>query len=720
MLQTLAYFRKGAFRIAMKTKLGSSLVVLIVFFVPFMLLGQSGGTILGTVTDSSGGVVPNASVVIKNVATGAVRSVKSDAQGYYSAPNLNPAEYEVRITVAGFETTVLKGITLTVGGEATANAQMKVGNIDVKLEVTGAATAVELTNSVLSHVVDANTIRELPLNGRDWTQLAVLQPGVSIVKSQNTGDTLRVQRGLGVQLTISGGRPSENNYRLNSITINDYANTAPGSSLGVNLGVDAIQEFSVLTSTYAAEYGRTSGGVVNAITRSGTNAFHGSAYEFLRNSALDARNFFDRTASPLPFKRNQFGGSVGGPVVKNKTFFFFDYEGYRERLALTINSLVPSDAARQGTIVTAGKATQVSIDPKAAPFLALYPRANAGGTADPNVSRFAIAGNRSSDENFYTFRADQRFSDKDSLNGVFLHDRGVVSGPDEFNNKPNVIPSRRFIATMEESHVFSPSLLNSFRLGVSRTEATFGYYDTAYNPLLVNRALGFLPGENIGVLTIGGLTTFTGGLGRQAGSLFFYTSYQLYNDTFWTHGKHSVKFGVGIENIRNNSDSADSANGTFTFSSFADFLGNKPATLAALIPGSDTIRGIRQTVFAGYVQDDWRIRKNFTLNIGVRYEMVTQAKEDYNRLASLKNLTDSTPTVGPLFNHNPSTRNFAPRVGFSWDPFGTGKTSIRAGAGIFDVLLLPYVLVNEAARTAPFYLGGTASNPQGRKEGSEA
>jgi hypothetical protein len=695
----------------MTTKSISCLALLVVLFVPPILLGQSGGTILGSVTDPSGSVVPDAKVLIKSIATSATRSVSTDERGFYSAPNLNPAEYEISVAAQGFNTEVLTGLVLTVGGELTVNAQLKVGNIDVKLEVTGAAAAVELTSSTLSHVVGANTIRELPLNGRDWTQLAVLQPGVAVVKSQNSGDTLRVQRGQGVQLTISGGRPSENNYRLNSITINDYANTAPGSSLGVNLGVDAIQEFSVLTSTYAAEYGRTSGGVVNAVTRSGTNTIHGSSYEFLRNSALDARNFFDRTTSPPPFKRNQFGGSIGGPVIKDKTFFFFDYEGFRESLGTTITSLVPSVNAHQGIIVTGGNTAQVAIDPKVAPFLALYPVPNAGGTADPNVGRFAIAGQRVSNENFYTTRIDHRFSEKDNLNGMFLHDVGLVTSPDEFNNKPNVLPSTRYVATMEESHAFSPSLLNSFRLGLSRTEASYGYYTTTYNPLLTNTSLGFLPGQNIGILTIGGLTTFTGGVGRQSGSLFFYTSYQLYDDVYWTRGIHSIKFGFGTENIRYNSDSADSANGTFTFSSFSDFLQNKPATLAALIPGSDTIRGIRQTVFAGYIQDDMRLRKNLTVNLGVRYEMVTDAKEDYGRLASLKNLTDPAPTLGPLFNNNPSVKNFAPRVGFSWDPFGTGKTSIRSGFGIFDVLLLPYILVNEAARTAPFYLGGTAANP---------
>ena len=687
-----------------------SSLVLLALLAPALFAQGAGGTILGTITDSSGAVVVNAEVVIRNVATGAVRTMKTNEQGFFSAPDLNPGGYEMHVTAQGFDTEVLPGLILTVGAELTVNPRLRVGNISEKVEVTGAAAAVELTTSMLSHVVDEHTITELPLNGRDWTQLATLQPGVAVVKSQNTGDTLRVQRGQGVQMTISGGRPAENNYRVNGISINDYANTAPGSSLGVNLGVDAIQEFSVLTSTFSSEYGRTAGGVVNAVTRSGANAVHGAGYYFHRNSALDARNFFDRTSSPPPFRRHQFGGSAGGPIKRDKTFWFVDYEGFRESLGITTTSKVPSPAARNGTLVSKGVTSQVQIDGAVKPYLAIYPLPNAGLTSDPNVGLFAIAGQRVSHENFVTTRMDHRFSERDSLNGVFLYDNGLVNNPDEFNNKPQLEPSRRYLATLEESHVFDSSHINSFRLGMSRSDASYGYYTTTYNPLLKDPSLGFIPGHNIGILRVTGLSDFTGGVGRGSGSIFNYTSYQLFDDFYWTHGIHSIKMGFNAEDIRYNADSADSSEGDLRFNSISDFLTNKPFTILALLPGSDTIRGIRQAVIGGYFQDDIRWRKNLTINLGVRYEMVTNPKENHGRLASLKNLTDPTATVGPLFNNNPTLRNFEPRVGFSWDPFGDGKTSIRSGFGIFDILPLPYVLVNEAARSTPFYLGGQGVN----------
>src|ERR1700751_2256029 len=312
----------------------------------------AGATILGTVSDPAGAVIANAEVKIQDAGTGQIRTATTNSAGFYTAPNLVPGNYELRVSAPGFSSGVAN-VILTVGAQQTVNVTLKVGQATSTVEVTDAVSGVELATPSLGNDVDGTTVRELPLNGRDWSQLAPLQPGVDGVRNQSSiggvgsADVVRGARGFGNQLSVSGTRPTQNNYRLDGISFNDYTNGAPGGVLGSLSGVDAIQEFSVLTTNYSAEYGKTSGGVINAITRSGTNQFHGEAYEFLRNSALDARNFFDDpTAGKAPFKRNQFGGSVGGPIVKNKTFFFADYEGIRQAKGISNVDNVPSIAAR--------------------------------------------------------------------------------------------------------------------------------------------------------------------------------------------------------------------------------------------------------------------------------------------------------------------------------------------------------------------------------------
>jgi Carboxypeptidase regulatory-like domain/TonB-dependent Receptor Plug Domain len=301
-----------------------------VAFSPLTLIPVSGqvvgATLSGTISDQSGAVIPGGRVTIKNVATGVSRDVSADSAGFYTAPNLLPGSYEVTISSPGFATEVRSGITLTVGAQQVLNLSMRVGQVTEKIQITGEAPAVQLASSSLSAVVGASTVVELPLNGRSWTDLARLQPGVAAVETQVAfGDSGRGNRGFGAQLSISGGRPTQNNYRLDGISINDYANGGPGSVLGGNLGVDAIQEFSVVTSNYSADYGKTSGGVVNAISRSGTNQLHGSAYFFLRDEDFDARRFFDTTRPS--FHQNQYGASAGGPIKKDRTFVFGDFEG---------------------------------------------------------------------------------------------------------------------------------------------------------------------------------------------------------------------------------------------------------------------------------------------------------------------------------------------------------------------------------------------------------
>src|SRR5271165_4678418 len=313
---------------------------------------EAGGTILGAVTDPTGAAVGNANVTIKNTATGIERSMATNGEGLFVAPNLVPGSYQVRLEASGFSSVVENDVVLTVGESRQLNIVLKVGQASEEVAVVGSEISdVQLVSSAVGNVVDSHTVVELPLNGRDWTSLTLLEPGVAQVRTQKALGVSndRPNRGLGIDETISGNRPQGNDYRLDGVTINDYSSGAPGSITGAVLGVDAVQEFSVVTSNAPAEYGRTSGGAVNAASRSGTNSFHGSAYEFLRNSALDARNFFDKANIP-PFKRNQFGGSAGGPIFKDHTFFFADYEGIRQAKGITNVDTVPSLDARNGIL----------------------------------------------------------------------------------------------------------------------------------------------------------------------------------------------------------------------------------------------------------------------------------------------------------------------------------------------------------------------------------
>src|SRR6202521_1989131 len=305
-----------------------------------------GATLVGTITDESHGAIPKATVSIANVATGVTTTVTTNADGIFSAPNLLPGNYQATVSADGFQKTVQNGIVLTVGAQQVLNITMKVGSVSQSVEVTTEAPDVQLASSTINGVVSSNTIVELPLNGRSWTDLATLEPGVSSIRDMvSVTKPDRLGRGLGNEISISGGRAQQNNYLVNGISINDYSGQAPGSFLGQNLGADAVQEFTVLTTNFSTEYGRSSGGVLSAITRSGTNQFHGSAYEFLRNSAFDARNFFDGPTVP-PFRRNQFGVSGGGPIRKDNTFIFADYEGLRQTLGTSIPQQVPSAAVR--------------------------------------------------------------------------------------------------------------------------------------------------------------------------------------------------------------------------------------------------------------------------------------------------------------------------------------------------------------------------------------
>jgi len=686
-------------------KMRDSFLVLVAFNVLLFMPGPvypqvAGGTISGTVTDASGAVIPNTQISIKNVATGLTRAVTADTAGFYTAPNLLPGSYEVTATAPGFATEVETGMTLTVGAQQVLNLSMHVGQVTQRVEVTGAAPTVQLASSTISAVVDSTTVRELPLNGRSWTDLAALQPGVAPVETHVQGDNLR---GYGDEVSISGGRPQQNNYRLDGVSVNDFANGGPGSVLGGNLGVDAIQEFSVLTSNYSAEYGKTSGGVVNAITRSGTNQFHGSVYEFLRNSALDARNFFDGGSIP-PFKRNQFGAAAGGPIRKDRTFVFGDFEGIRQSLGLTSVVTVPSLAARAGNLSTGN----VTVDPGAQKYLVFFPLPNGPLLGNGDQGIYTVPEQQITTENFFTTRVDHKFSEKDSLFGTYMFDKTPQTAPDAFNDVLLGDLTKRQIFVLEEDHIFNPALINSVRFGFNRDFVNHNTNIRAINPAAADPSLAAVPGQNAAAVNIGGLSPFLGGL--TAAYLYQrWNSFQGYDDAFLTKGLHSLKFGVAFERDQLNQLSKGSTAGEFHFGTLADFLTNKPKLFIATFPNLLTPRGIRQSIFGLYVQDDWRVRPNLTLNLGLRYEMSTVPTEVQGKLSNLYNLTDAKPHLGDPYFLNPTLRNFEPRVGFAWDPFRKGKTAVRGGFGVFDVLPLPYEISTITGTSAPFIELGSAS-----------
>src|ERR1700731_3597654 len=389
----------------------------------------AGGTISGSVRDSSGRAIAGAQVAVKNSETAILRSINADNDGIYTAPNLVAGTYQMSASKEGFATLVRSGVLVTVGSEQVIDFKLSPGEVKTKIEVSGSPPTIQLASSTLEATENSTTVRELPLNGRDWTTLAQLQPGVGGVYQLPLGlSNQRANRGLGMQLSIGGTRPQGNNYRLDGISINDYSNAGPGSVLGILLGVEAVQEFSVVTNNAPASYGKTSGGVINAITRSGTNALHGSVYEFLRNSVLDARNFFDTTQSPPPFRRNQFGADAGGPIIKRKLFVFGDYEGIRQLLATTTVDIAPSAAARTGHLTTG----TVSVDPRVEPYLALYPLPN--GPVKGDTGTYTIPTPQNTNEDFFTSRADFASGKSDSLSGTYMLDNGKMQGADSFDN----------------------------------------------------------------------------------------------------------------------------------------------------------------------------------------------------------------------------------------------------------------------------------------------
>ena len=638
------------------------------------------GTILGRVSDTTGAVLQGAAVQIQNTDTGLTRTETTDREGQYSSRNLPLGGYVITITHPGFQTHVRQGIILTVGSEQTVNAELAVGATQEKVQVTAEAPAVETTNATVSGLVSGDQIRDLPLNGRSVDSLALLSPGALANRATLSSPVM----GQGMRLSVNGGRFDANVYLLDGTVLNDQAGNGPNSSAGGQaLGVEAVREFRLLTHSYSAEYGRNSGSVMSMVTRSGTNDFHGSAYEFLRNDLFDARNFFNPGALP-EYRRNQFGVSLGGPIKKDRLFFFFNYEALRSRQGITILDLVPDANARKGLVPTA-PGGQVTVNPAVVPFLNVYPLPNGQNFGD-GTALYSYNYVIPATENYYLGRMDYRISEKDSFYGryvydpssSFSHSRALPQWLDNANTLNSFL-------VLSETHIFSPSLLNEFRAAYNRTAPSL------LNALTVPESSlpQYLPGLYFGMLSFSAGSQISTGLPTQIsaagygapGAVQRYTQNLFqYNDTLsYFRGAHSLKFGVDAERIQLNTFSGDT-HGNMQFGGLLPLLAGTPSRFTALLLGSPE-RGWRRSLFAWFVQDDWRINSRLTLTLGLRQEFMTSPNEVNGLNANLINLTDTKETVGPPFIS--SKKNFAPRVGMAWDPTGSGKTSIRFGAGLY-------------------------------------
>jgi hypothetical protein len=671
------------------------------------------GTISGTVHDTSGAAMSGVNVTLKSVETGASREATTNADGEFEFVSLPAGGYDASATFTGFKTQLRQGIVLTVGANVAVNFSLSLGDVVETLVVSEDTPQVDTTSATVSGVVNEATIRELPLNGRDWLQLATLQPGVIgglEQQSSAVSTNSRAARGNGENLYISGNRPTENLYLVDGLIVNDYANGSPGSGLNVNLGVDAVREFAVLTSDYGAQYGMTSGGVVNAIFKSGTNQIHGDAFGFFRNSALDARNFFDPAGGVPPFHRNQYGGSIGGPIVKDKAFFFGSFEGLNQALSISEQSLTLSNSARNGIVPNPngpGNIT-VAVAPAIVPYLALFPVANGADNGD-GTAFYLFPGAETGHEYYVVVKFDYNFSALTRLSASYQWDTGALLQPDLYNQKLLGSPSGHHNFTLSLQHSFTPNVVNTARIGVSRTFAADSQDVSAISPLANNPSLGFFSGLPVGILTAGNLST-AGGLGASGSDNFHFTSYQASDDVTYVRGRHTWQFGFLFDRIDDNFNSANIPLGEWDYNSVQDLLTNSPADFTSDFPGTNGARGLRSDVFGAYAQDSMRLRRNLTLTVGVRYETSTPVSEQNDKVATLVNLTDALPRAGGAFFNNPTKRNFAPRVGIVWDPTGSGKTSVRAAFGMYDILPLPYLFINRT-HGAPFFLQGTSQAP---------
>lgn len=651
-------------------------------FAPVMFAQSDTGRLTGSVTDSTGAVIPGATITVKNDSTGQDRQTTSNEQGLYFVTNLRPATYSITAGSGGFGDAVYKEVRLQVGQERLLNIVLQPATISQEINVSGGELVTVDTSSARMGVnVGERDVANLPLNGRQLSQLYLLTPG-AVTVGGGTYDNIR----------FSGRANQQNIIRQDGVEATAIVDASPGnlngessSSFRLQSSLENVQEFRVESNSYPAEYGTGTGGQISVISKSGTNQFHGALFEYLRNNKLDARNFFDQQKSPL--RLNQFGGSFGGPIVKEKLFFFAAFEALRQRAGLNFVETVPSASARARAV------------PSIQPLLAVYPSGRIA-SANPDLDIATLNASSRIDENYGSIRFDYRLNDKHTFYGRYYRDQGesfLPIGVTGNGQRYNAVPQN---AVLNHQWIVSPTVINEFKLGLNA-------YKTRSNGFAPS-----VPGIDVGAISV----NFTGsvalpGIGGQgtsagaaaAGGLIRansafngrgqpYTNYSvpIVDSISVLRNSHNMKFGVEIRPIRMYTDRQGGT--TYTFSNLNDLLANRPGSIqfsgdvSAPSPfngGATGVRLAKQEYYIGYAQDEWKIRPNFTMNYGLRYEYFGVLKEDRNLDIVFDTVNGGLKDPKTPF-YQSSKKNFAPRLAFTWAPERfANKTVFRVGSGIY-------------------------------------